>query len=121
MNGINARGEATIRWRGEPVRLRPSFVALDALEEATGKTVFELVDRMANMRMRARDVAIIAHAAIKAGGDVKATLTEVEEQIISDGLSAWVGPVSSMLAGCLQGSSSAQELADTDPPSASPA
>jgi hypothetical protein len=63
------RGETELMLDGRVFVLRPSFTAINAFENATGKAVMELAADASVRKMKASDAAEVVTACIKAQGE----------------------------------------------------
>jgi len=65
---VNASGEISITLDAEYV-LRPSYAAISAIEDKTGRSVIELANDAAQGGLKLRESAIIAAAMMRAWGN----------------------------------------------------
>ena len=65
---VETRGEVSLKLQGEEYTLRPSYEAIDAFEQQTGKGLIELGRAALEGRLTTREAAIIATECIKAWG-----------------------------------------------------
>jgi hypothetical protein len=115
-----ARGEILVTWSGEQLRLRPTLEALEEIEAKTGQTVLMLCDQTARMAIPFRQLVTVVACGLRAAGQ-QVTTEQVKRQVWQDGLAAWMEPVARLLAGCLHGGKTAEELVTANPPKASQA
>lgn len=66
-DAVNASGEVTIELDAE-YTLRPSYAAIVAIEEATGKSVIELANAAATGALKMKESAVIATQMFRAWG-----------------------------------------------------
>lgn len=65
----NARGEVTIVLEGQEYHLRPSYEAIVAIEEMTGKTTFELANAARNQALTLAECGIVTARMMQAFGE----------------------------------------------------
>jgi len=119
------RGEHELALGAKTYRLRPSFAAMIAIEEKTGRTCLELV-RMGNAGAIPLGMAgTIAAELIRAGADAKDALTQkvagekIAELIFEQGLPGAIARLTLCLADAVTGgrtaSGEAKAVATTSP------
>lgn len=65
---VNLRGEITIELEGQEYILRPSFEAIESIEEATGQTLFDLAGDATQGKLSFKVMGIIVAAMMRAYG-----------------------------------------------------
>ncbi|MGB7407200.1 MAG: gene transfer agent family protein [Pontixanthobacter sp.] len=106
MSAANARanamrGEAAITIAGTPHKLRPTFAALVAAEEELG-SLFDLVDRAANGKLRLAEVAMLFWHCLATEDDI--ARDAVGDAVLAMGLAQCTPPLRIILGQIVQGS-----------------
>jgi len=116
MTEANTRGEVTITLDGAEYVMRPTYEAIQAIEEKTGMGLLGLLNVVCNGEMPLKKLAIIVTELIKAWGKAAgenadpiqrgaagSNADKVANLIYEAGMSAAMGRVSVVLAGALSG------------------
>lgn len=116
MSDANTRGEVTITLDGAEYVMRPSYEAIQAVEDKTGMGLLALLNAIGNGEMTLKRLAIIITEFVKAwgraGGDdadpirrgaAGANADKMAQLIYEAGVSTAMGRVSVVLVGALSG------------------
>jgi hypothetical protein len=107
------RGEVTVELGGESFAARPTYAAILAWEEKTGRTSTELLMRMTSGVFGVRDLVAILQPALEAGG-TRMKEADLGERIVRHGQADVLKPVALILRNALTGGKE-DELGEVKP------
>lgn len=97
MSANNHRGEVEIKLEGETLLMRPTFAALNQIEQRTGSPLLELLVRFNTGRFRLMDVIATVTAGFEAAGTSLAE-ERVAKMVWKSGYQTCVAPAAALLA-----------------------
>lgn len=96
------RGEVTVELGGEQFAARPTYAAILAWEEKTGRTTTELLMRLTSGLFSVKELVSILQPALKAGGANLSTEV-LGDRVVQEGQTEVLRPVAVLLKNALTG------------------
>lgn len=94
-------GEIVLVFKGSPFKVKPSFMLLSKIEDATNKSILETLQGMAEGKVRVGHLAIIVQTALMMSGK-PVHVEEVGEWLLEENNLVEVSkPVTEMLVGAM--------------------
>lgn len=124
---VDNRGQISVRLGGADYVLRPSYEAIEASEEETGLSLFDLATLASNCRMKVKDMGVVVAAMMRAHGKenpddpmktqyLGAKADKISRLIHEAGPAKIMGRLSILLSGALLGgyTASGEAIAATE-------
>ena len=94
-------GEIVLVFKGTPFTVKPSFKLLERIEEATNKSILEILQNMSEGKVRVGHLAQIVHVALMLSGK-PVHVDEIGEWLLESGNVVEVAkPVTEMLVAAM--------------------
>ena len=109
-----ARGETTVTLGGKQLVLRPTFEAVEQIQDRLGERLVPLISRLSRSDFGVRDIAVPIHEFARAGGS-EMEYQDIGELVLAEGLKNVAPTIMTMITDILLGPEKKTGVPDEKP------